>query len=154
MPLKLKNYMVLYVNGSSGQNFLLNTEQKKQVFKVAKEAVGDKVKSIAEVGSLDLNEAIELGKYATELGYDALFLPLTPFDHPFTFEEIRDYYFDIIEATQNNMIIYAIPDLTGVNISIPTIPASYLIMKKLLVLNIQRQTSSYLNVLEKHSQTN
>ena len=34
------------------------------------------------------------------------------------FEEIKQYYFDIIEATQNNMIIYAIPDLTGVNISI------------------------------------
>ncbi len=107
----------LYVNGSSGENFLLNTEQKKQVFKVAKEAVGDKVKLIAQVGLLDLNEAIELGKYATELGYDAL-SAVTPFYYPFTFEEIRDYYFDIIEATQNNMIIYAIPDLTGVNISI------------------------------------
>ncbi|HDI6707735.1 N-acetylneuraminate lyase [Staphylococcus aureus] len=107
----------LYVNGSSGENFLLNIEQKKQVFKVAKEAVGDKVKLIAQVGSLDLNEAIELGKYATELGYDAL-SAVTPFYYPFTFEEIRDYYFDIIEATQNNMIIYAIPDLTGVNISI------------------------------------
>ena len=75
------------------------------------------MKLIAQVGSLDLNEAIELGKYATELGYDAL-SAVTPFYYPFTFEEIRDYYFDIIEATQNNMIIYAIPDLTCVNISI------------------------------------
>ncbi|KIT90256.1 N-acetylneuraminate lyase, partial [Staphylococcus aureus] len=48
----------LYVNGSSAENFLLNTEQKKQVFKVAKVAVGDKVKLITQVGSLDLNEAI------------------------------------------------------------------------------------------------
>jgi hypothetical protein len=32
----------------------------------------------AQVGSLDLNEAIELGKYATELGYDAL-SAVTPF---------------------------------------------------------------------------
>src|SRR5699024_6312363 len=31
---------------------------------------------------------------------------------------IKDYYFELIEATQNNLIIYAIPDLTGVNISI------------------------------------
>ncbi|SUM76797.1 N-acetylneuraminate lyase [Staphylococcus saprophyticus] len=107
----------LYVNGSLGENFLLSKEQKKQVFKVAKEAVNDDVKMIAQVGSLDLNEAIELGKYATELGYDAI-SAVTPFYYPFSFEEIKDYYFELIEATQNNLIIYAIPDLTGVNISI------------------------------------
>lgn len=107
----------LYVNGSSGENFLISKEQKKQIFKVVKEAIGNDVKLIAQVGSLDLNEAIELGKYATNLGYDAL-SAVTPFYYPFSFEEIKQYYFDIIEATQNKMIIYAIPDLTGVNISI------------------------------------
>lgn len=107
----------LYVNGSLGENFLLSKEQKKQVFKVAKEAVNDDVKMIAQVDSLDLNEAIELGKYATELGCDAI-SAVTPFYYPFSFEEIKDYYFELIEATQNNLTIYAIPDLTGVNISI------------------------------------
>lgn len=107
----------LYVNGSSGENFLLNTDQKKQIFKIAKDAVTDDTKMIAQVGSLDLKEAIELGKYATELGYDAI-SAVTPFYYPFSFEEIRDYYFDLIEATQNDLIIYAIPDFTGVNISI------------------------------------
>ncbi|SII57524.1 dihydrodipicolinate synthase [Mycobacteroides abscessus subsp. abscessus] len=107
----------LYVNGSSGENFLISKEQKKQIFRVVKETVGDDVNLIAQIGSLDLNETIELGKYATELGYDAL-SAVTPFYYPFSFEEIKQYYFDIIEATQNNMIIYAIPDLTGVNISI------------------------------------
>lgn len=107
----------LYVNGSSGENFLISKEQKKQIFRVVKETVGDQTNLIAQIGSLDLNEAIELGKYATELGYDAL-SAVTPFYYPFSFEEIKQYYFDIIEATQNNMIIYAIPDLTGVNISI------------------------------------
>ena len=105
------------MNGSSGENFLISKEQKKQIFRVVKETVGDDVNLIAQIGSLDLNEAIELGKYATELGYDAL-SAVTPFYYPFSFEEIKQYYFDIIEATQNNMIIYAIPDLTGVNISI------------------------------------
>ena len=62
----------LYVNGSSGENFLISKEQKKQIFRVVKETVGDDVNLIAQIGSLDLNEAIELGKYATELGYDAL----------------------------------------------------------------------------------
>ena len=107
----------LYVNGSSGENFLISKEQKKQIFRVVKETVGDDVNLIAQIGSLDLNEAIELGKYATELGYDALSKSDTIL-LSILFEEIKQYYFDIIEATQNNMIIYAIPDLTGVNISI------------------------------------
>ena len=51
------------------------------------------------------------------------------------------------------MIIYAIPDLTGVNISIEQFSELFN-HEKLLVLNIQHQTSSYSNVLEKHSQTN
>ncbi|QLK86655.1 N-acetylneuraminate lyase [Staphylococcus sp. 17KM0847] len=107
----------LYVNGSSGENFLMNTAQKKEVFRIAKDEAQDQIHLIAQVGALDLNEAIELGQYATELGYDAL-SAVTPFYYPFTFEEIRDYYFKIIEATNNKMIIYSIPGLTGVNISI------------------------------------
>ena len=94
----------LYVNGSSGENFLLNTAQKKQIFKFVKEVVGDRAKLIAQVGSLDLNEAVELAKYATELGYDSL-SAVTPFYYPLSFNEIKHYYKTIIDATDNSMII-------------------------------------------------
>ena len=107
----------LYVNGSSGENFLLNTAQKKQIFKFVKEVVGDRVKLIAQVGSLDLNEAVELAKYATELGYDSL-SAVTPFYYPLSFNEIKHYYKTIIDATDNSMILYYIPFLTGVKISL------------------------------------
>ena len=78
----------LYVNGSSGENFLLNTAQKKQIFKFVKEVVGDRVKLIAQVGSLDLNEAVELAKYATELGYDSL-SAVTPFYYPLSLTKLN-----------------------------------------------------------------
>lgn len=107
----------LYVNGSSGENFLLNTAQKKQIFKFVKEVVGDRAKLIAQVGSLDLNEAVELAKYATELGYDSL-SAVTPFYYPLSFKEVKDYYETIINATDNSMILYYIPTLTGVKISL------------------------------------
>ena len=107
----------LYVNGSSGENFLLNTAQKKQIFKFVKEVVGARAKLIAQVGSLDLNEAVELAKYATELGYDSL-SAVTPFYYPLSFKEIKDYYETIINATDNSMILYYIPFLTGVKISL------------------------------------
>lgn len=103
----------LYVNGSSGENFLMSTAQKKEVFRIAAEAAQGKIKLIAQIGSLDLAEAIELGKYATELGYDSL-SAVTPFYYKFSFEEIKHYYETIIAETDNHMIIYAIPALTGV----------------------------------------
>ena len=74
------------------------------------------MKLIAQIGALDMNEAIELGEYATELGYDAI-SAVTPFYYPFSFEEIKEYYFKLIEETQNNFIIYANPGSTGVNIT-------------------------------------
>lgn len=104
----------LYVNGSSGENFLISTEQKREIFRIVADEVKGEIKLIAQIGSLNLDEAIELGKYATELGYDSL-SAITPFYYKFTFEEIKHYYETIIEETNNNMIIYAIPALTGVS---------------------------------------
>lgn len=104
----------LYVNGSSGENFMLSTDQKKNIFKIAQDENNGRVKMIAQVGSINLDEAIELGKYATELGYDSL-SAVTPFYYPFSFAEIKSFYNTIIEETNNNMIIYAIPALTGVS---------------------------------------
>src|SRR5699024_9116257 len=107
----------LYVNGSSGENFMLSTEQKKTIFRIVQEENNGRVKLIAQVGSVNLDEAVELGKYATELGYDSL-SAVTPFYYQFSFPEIKSYYETIIEETNNNMIIYAIPALTGVTIDI------------------------------------
>ncbi len=106
----------LYVGGSTGENFMLSTEDKKRIFKIVAEEVKGEVKLIAQVGSINLDEAIELGKYATELGYDAL-SAVTPFYYKFSFEEIKNYYNRIIEATNNDMIIYSISLLTGVNMT-------------------------------------
>lgn len=106
----------LYVNGSSGENFMLSTEQKKQVFRIVKEESQNEITLIAQVGTVNLDEAIALGQYATELGYDCL-SAVTPFYYPFTFEEIKDYYNAITDATGSPMLVYAIPALTGVSIS-------------------------------------
>ena len=107
----------LYVNGSNEKNLQIKKAKKKRSFKFVKEVVGDRAKLIAQVGSLDLNEAVELAKYATELGYDSL-SAVTPFYYPLSFKEIKDYYETIINATDNSMILYYIPFLTGVKISL------------------------------------
>lgn len=107
----------LYVGGSTGENFMLSTDDKKRIFKIAMDESKGKISMIAQVGSLNLKEAVELGKYATELGYDAL-SAVTPFYYKFTFEEIKNYYNTIVNETNNKMILYSISLLTGVNMSV------------------------------------
>ncbi|MFZ7155749.1 N-acetylneuraminate lyase [Avibacterium avium] len=107
----------LYVGGSTGENFMISTAEKKEIFRIAKDEAKDQVALIAQVGSVNLHEAVELGKYATELGYDSL-SAVTPFYYKFSFAEIKHYYDTIIAETGNNMIVYSIPFLTGVNIGV------------------------------------
>ena len=107
----------LYVGGSTGENFMISTEEKKKVFEIAIDEAEDAVHLIAQVGSINLYEAVELGKYVTKLGYKCL-SAVTPFYYKFDFEEIKDYYETIVRETGNYMVIYSIPFLTGVNMSL------------------------------------
>lgn len=107
----------LYVGGSTGENFMLSTEEKKEIFRIAKDEVKDSVKLIAQVGSINVFESVELAKYATDLGYDAI-SAVTPFYYKFSFEEIKEYYNTIIGSVNNRLIVYSIPFLTGVDMSV------------------------------------
>ncbi|MGX4599340.1 N-acetylneuraminate lyase [Faecalimicrobium sp. JNUCC 81] len=107
----------LYVGGSTGENFMLSTDEKKRIFEIAKDEAKDQIKLIAQVGSVNLKEAVELAKFATDLGYDSL-SAVTPFYYKFDFAEIKHYYETIINSVDNKMIIYSIPFLTGVNMSL------------------------------------
>ncbi len=43
---------------------------------------------------------------------------VTPFYYKFSFNEIKDYYNTIINSVDNRLIIYSIPFLTGVDMSV------------------------------------
>ena len=107
----------LYVGGSTGENFLLSTDEKKRIFEIAKDEAKRDIKLIAQVGSMNVYEAIELAKFTTDLGYDAI-SAVTPFYYKFSFEEIKEYYEMIINSVDNRLIVYSIPFLTGVNINV------------------------------------
>ena len=107
----------LYVGGSTGENFMLSTEEKKEISRIAKDEVKNDVRLIAQVGSINVKEAVELAKYVTELGYDAI-SAVTPFYYKFSFPEIKEYYNTIVNSCNNRMIIYSIPFLTNVNMDV------------------------------------
>lgn len=108
----------LYVGGSTGENFMLATDEKKRIFEIVKDEAKDAVTLIAQVGSINLKESCELAKFVTDLGYDAI-SAVTPFYYKFSFDEIRHYYESIIGPVDNRMVIYSIPFLTGVDMSLP-----------------------------------
>lgn len=107
----------LYVGGSTGENFMISTEEKKRIFEIAKDEAKNDIKLIAQVGSINVYESVELAKFATKLGYDAI-SAVTPFYYKFSFNEIKDYYNTIIDSVDNRLIIYSIPFLTGVDMSV------------------------------------
>lgn len=107
----------LYVGGSTGENFMLDTTTKKNIFKIVKEVAADRIELIAQVGSLNIYEAKELAAYVVnELGYQKI-SSVTPFYYKFDFEEIKNYYFEIVKDVEAELIVYSIPALTGVNFS-------------------------------------
>lgn len=107
----------LYVGGSTGENFMLSTDEKKRIFEITKDEAKNDITLIGQVGSINLKEACELAKFVTDLGYDAI-SAVTPFYYKFGFAEIQNYYETIIGSVDNRLVIYSIPFLTGVDMNL------------------------------------
>jgi len=108
-----------YVGGSTAEAFLLTTEERKQVMDICKAAAPEH-KLIAHIGSVSEDEALELALHAKKLGYDAI-SSVAPFYYKFSFEEIKNYYFRLAEATGMPMIVYHFPAFSGVSMGVKEI---------------------------------
>ncbi len=104
----------LYVGGSTGENFLIDTAMKKRIFSLTAQIVNRRIPLVAQVGSLNIYEALDLAAHAEGLGYAAI-SSVTPFYYQFSFKEISQYYRDLGKAVDLPMIVYFIPALTGKN---------------------------------------
>lgn len=105
-----------YVCGSTGEAFMLSTEERKQVMEIVK-ACAPNHTLIAHIGSIDERVAHELGKYAKELSYDAV-SSVAPFYFKFSFNEIKDYYYRTAQESDLPMIVYNFPAFSGVNMGV------------------------------------
>lgn len=105
-----------YVNGSSGEAFLMTDEERRLVYRTAREAIGDRAAAIAHVGCISTAQTVSFGKYAASLGYDAI-SAVTPFYYKFSAREIKKFYRDVLEQTGMPLLIYNIPALSGVELS-------------------------------------
>ncbi len=102
-----------YVGGSTGEGLIMTSEERKEVFRIVKEAAGDKVPLIAHCGSISTDEAISMAKTAEALGYDAV-SAVAPLYYGFSFPAIRKYYDDIVSSVNIPMVVYNFPGGSGV----------------------------------------
>ena len=59
-----------YVTGSTGESFLLTKEERKLMYARTVKAVRGRAKVIAQVGSMTTDDAVELARYAADVGCD------------------------------------------------------------------------------------
>ncbi len=109
-----------YVGGSTAEAFMLSLEERKAILATVAEAAADRAAIIYHIGCIHTDHAAELGKFAATVGVDAI-SSVPPFYYKFSFQEIRDYYNDLIDQTGLPMIVYNIPAFSGVNFSIANI---------------------------------
>lgn len=106
----------VYVCGSTGEGFLLSTQERKDVTQAVKEAAGDDFTVIVHIGCASTKESIELARHCESVGVDAISaVPSVYYRLPAA--SVKLHWESIIEAVNIPFIIYNIPQLTGFDLS-------------------------------------
>jgi 4-hydroxy-tetrahydrodipicolinate synthase len=124
---KLANHLIsngsdgLVVCGTTGESPTLSEDEKYQLFKVIKQAVGKKGKIIAGTGANSTSKAISLTKKASALGIDGS-LQVVPYYNKPPQEGLYEHFQAIAKACPDvPMMLYNIPGRTGRNLEPETI---------------------------------
>ena len=110
----------LVIAGTTGEGSTLSDAEHRELFREAIKMIDGRVPAIAGTGSNDTAYAINLTKYACELGYDAM-LVVTPYYNKATQKGLIEMFTAIADASTKPLILYNVPSRTGVDIA----PSTY-----------------------------
>lgn len=105
-----------YVCGSTGEAFMLSSAERKSILETVVDQVAGRCCVFAHIGHISCDAAIDLAKHADSLHVDAI-SSVAPFYYNFSFEEIKNYYFSIVDSVSAPMIVYNFPAFSKVNLS-------------------------------------
>ena len=109
----------LYVNGSSGECVYLSVSERKTILENVMEAVGGEMIIISHVACNNTRDSMELARHAQSLGVDAI-AAIPPIYFHLPEHAIAKYWNDISSAAPDtDFIIYNIPQLAGVSLTMP-----------------------------------
>ncbi len=112
----------IVVAGTTGEASTLTDEEHREVIRFAVEKAAGRVPVIAGTGSNDTAYAIELTKYACEVGADAMLL-VTPYYNKATQKGLVESFKAVADVSTKPCILYNVPSRTGCNIAPATCAA-------------------------------
>ena len=111
----------LVVSGTTGESPTLSWEEKCQLFKVIKKAVGDKAKVIAGTGANATDHAIEMTQEVAKMGLDGS-LQVVPYYNKPPQEGLYEHFKKIAAMVGNfPIMLYNVPGRTGQNMTPETV---------------------------------
>ena len=108
----------IVICGTTGESSTLTDEEHRECIRYCVERVAGRVPVIAGTGSNDTDYAIDLSRYACDVGADALLL-VTPYYNKATPKGLVKSFTAVADATNKPIILYNVPSRTGVNITLP-----------------------------------
>lgn len=112
---KSKGVKGVYVCGSTGEGFLLSTEERMQVAEAVMDVADDDFTVIVHVGCAGTKESIRLARHAEKIGVDAVSAVPSVYYH-LSPASVEKHWNGIIDSTDLPFIIYNIPQLTSFNL--------------------------------------
>lgn len=110
----------LVVNGTAGESATTTDAEKETLLRAVVEAVGDRAKVLAGVGTNDTRHTIELARSAEKAGVHGL-LVVTPYYNKPPQDGLTRHFTAVADATGLPMLLYDIPHRSGVPIATETL---------------------------------
>jgi 4-hydroxy-tetrahydrodipicolinate synthase len=110
----------LVVNGTTGEAPTTTNEEKSRLVKTVVEAVGDRARVIAGVGTNITAHSVELAQEAEKAGANGLLI-VTPYYNKPAQDALVAHFSAIADATGLASIIYDIPSRTGIAVATDTL---------------------------------
>ena len=105
------------VSGTTGESPTTSVAEDGQILSAVKDAVGDRAKVVAGVGTNATAHSIELAQQAEKIGADGLLL-VTPYYNKPGQAGVLHHFRSVIEASDVPVMLYDVPGRTGTQISL------------------------------------
>ena len=109
----------LLIGGTTGESPSMNNDEKLELFKFVKDAVGNNANVIAGTTDNNTYGSIELSKEAEKLGVDAILLTVPAYNKP-TQEGLIKHFQKIADSVSIPGILYNVPTRTSLNMDADT----------------------------------
>lgn len=137
----------LVICGTSGEGSTLSDQEHRDALAFAYKRAAGRVPMIAGTGSNDTAYAIDLTKFACDIGYDGMLL-VTPYYNKATQKGLIQTFTAIADASTKPCILYNVPSRTGVNIE----PATYgALAKHPMITSIKEANGNLSKIVETKS---